>query len=531
MLLIVIWFIMFLGMLIIPIILGFIYQWDLIPFYTELSLSVFALSSIIHFILQIIFGYLNHKKITNIDIQNNLSTTGIQVTGWKEDKDLFFKCLYSVYKQDHENIKHIIFCSDGNEEEDEYMVFTFQSVFINPYILRLDKVLKEESDKFITNLIPQLQEHKYICITQPHRGKRYAMYTQMILLTKLGVDNILLIDSDTIVKQNSVSILTSTMNHYDADSVTGEVKIYNPENLLGFLISLKYWYAFNIERSCQSYFQNVSCIAGPFGLYKTQTISNIIDEWINQKFWKKECTFGDDRHLTNLILKYGGKTYYDNRAKCYTDSPLEIKRFISQQTRWGKSFMREYIINYKWFHNNTFWLFYDLSFMMIYSIILCVYLVILLFDFDLFQNMLFLLIIQFVSFIKILYGVFITKNFNHIIFGIYSYIYLCILIPVKFWSSITINITKWGTGSRLIKNSKNIDLIPIIVWNSFIGVLIIISIVKEIENKKYGGFILMGINILILGFLYFYYYIVKDKYNIKIKKKLKDIVDLTFSNV
>ena len=76
-------------------------------------------------------------------------------------------------------------------------------------------------------------------------------------------------------------------------------------------------------------------------------MKNIIDQWIEQKLLGKECTFGDDRHLTNLILINKGKVFYNFLAKCYTDTPITIKRFATQQTRWGKSFLREYFINIK----------------------------------------------------------------------------------------------------------------------------------------------------------------------------------------
>lgn len=37
------------------------------------------------------------------------------------------------------------------------------------------------------------------------------------------------------------------------------------ESYISFMSSLRYWMAFNIERSCQSFFNCVSCISGPLG--------------------------------------------------------------------------------------------------------------------------------------------------------------------------------------------------------------------------------------------------------------------------
>ena len=49
-------------------------------------------------------------------------------------------------------------------------------------------------------------------------------------------------------------------------AVGGDVMILNQkESYISFMSSLRYWMAFNIERSCQSFFNCVSCISGPLG--------------------------------------------------------------------------------------------------------------------------------------------------------------------------------------------------------------------------------------------------------------------------
>lgn len=49
-------------------------------------------------------------------------------------------------------------------------------------------------------------------------------------------------------------------------AVGGDVMILNlKESYISFMSSLRYWMAFNIERSCQSFFNCVSCISGPLG--------------------------------------------------------------------------------------------------------------------------------------------------------------------------------------------------------------------------------------------------------------------------
>jgi hyaluronan synthase len=49
---------------------------------------------------------------------------------------------------------------------------------------------------------------------------------------------------------------------------------------LSFLTSLRYWFAFNVERAADSYFGVVNCVSGPLGLYKKEVIQDISHEWI-----------------------------------------------------------------------------------------------------------------------------------------------------------------------------------------------------------------------------------------------------------
>lgn len=53
-------------------------------------------------------------------------------------------------------------------------------------------------------------------------------------------------------------------------AVGGDVMILNlKDSYISFMSSLRYWMAFNIERSCQSFFDCVSCISGPLGNTET----------------------------------------------------------------------------------------------------------------------------------------------------------------------------------------------------------------------------------------------------------------------
>jgi hyaluronan synthase len=55
-------------------------------------------------------------------------------------------------------------------------------------------------------------------------------------------------------------------------------------------------------------------------------------------------TWGDDRALTNWVLRLGYKTIYTDKARAFTICPDSMKQLLKQQVRWKKG----------WFVNSVF---------------------------------------------------------------------------------------------------------------------------------------------------------------------------------
>ena len=67
-------------------------------------------------------------------------------------------------------------------------------------------------------------------------------------------------------------------------------------------------------------------------------------QWLSQTFLGIKRTFGDDRGLTNLILRDGLETIYVPVARASTIVPETLSKYIRQQIRWRRSFIIEAII-------------------------------------------------------------------------------------------------------------------------------------------------------------------------------------------
>jgi hyaluronan synthase len=80
----------------------------------------------------------------------------------------------------------------------------------------------------------------------------------------------------------------------------------------------------------------VFCCSGCFSAYRKEYVLPILKKWKNEKFMGREITFGDDRALTNWMLRQDYKTVYVDKAKAVTIVPETLKQFIKQQVRWKK---------------------------------------------------------------------------------------------------------------------------------------------------------------------------------------------------
>jgi len=492
-----------------PIAVGFYYDW----------LFVFGICSFLHFGLQILFSLLN--KYNDIKLKKfkltDLPSVGIQITGWREDPELFRSCLISLKRVEYKNIKYITLASDGNDEDDKYMGEIFLEVFSdNSIVVNLEKKCIDMTSEEQKTLFDMISGYTYIAFLYPHHGKREGMYLQMKNFIQQKVDYILLTDSDTIFEADSVTELVKCAKYYDSQAVTGEVCIYNPVNFLSYLISLRYWSAFNLERASQSWWGDLNCISGPFGLYRLDIIEKIIEEWRNQTFLGLECTYGDDRNMTNLSLKYDARIYYTSNAKCYTDTPTTMTRYISQQIRWSKSFFREYIIQLGHFKLRQFYTFYDISYMMYYPFYLSSFMIWTFVQFNMRSFLLFFFSIIMISYIRSLYSFILTRNFNHFIYSIYGLIYFLSIMPLKFYAGFSMMYdNSWGTSNRKNKTYNYNNLLIVLFWNIFVfssfGYSIYLKhdyLLEQITTHNYTNFdmilfLSLIMNVLVLILLYF----------------------------
>lgn len=149
------------------------------------------------------------------------------------------------------------------------------------------------------------------------------------------------VDSDSFLEPNAIRNIVQPFQDPKMGGVAGRTEVENKfTNTLTKLQTVRYYIAFRIMKAAEATFDCVTCLSGPLSCYRKELVLKHADAWLDQRFLGHPATFGDDRSMTNLILKTH-RTSYQDRAVCSTIVPSEFSMFLKQQMRWKRSWLRE----------------------------------------------------------------------------------------------------------------------------------------------------------------------------------------------
>jgi hyaluronan synthase len=174
-----------------------------------------------------------------------------------------------------------------------------------------------------------------------NQGKRAAMAAG---IRATEADIIAFVDSDSVLEPDALRILVQGFAEERVGAICGHADVLNLDDTwLAKMQAVRYFVAFKVCKAAESVFDAVTCCSGCFSAYRREAIMPHLDWWEHQSFLGKPSTFGDDRSLTNCVLRTW-KVRYESRAVSHTLVPSEFKQFMKQQLRWKRSWTRESLI-------------------------------------------------------------------------------------------------------------------------------------------------------------------------------------------
>lgn len=173
---------------------------------------------------------------------------------------------------------------------------------------------------------------------EKNRGKRHAM---ALGARKAHGAILVYIDSDCQLEADGLYRLVQPFNDPQVGAVAGHtLVIVEQDNFISKMEAVRYFVSQRVMKAAESLFGSVTCCPGPFSAYRREAVMKILPAWENQRFLGAQATFGDDRSLTNFILR-DYRIIYHAGARCRTFVPKEWAVFFRQQLRWKKSWVRE----------------------------------------------------------------------------------------------------------------------------------------------------------------------------------------------
>jgi hyaluronan synthase len=174
-----------------------------------------------------------------------------------------------------------------------------------------------------------------------NRGKRAAMAAG---IRASVAEVIVFVDSDSVVEPGALRKLVQPLADPRVGAVCGHANVLNlRESWLTRMQAVRYFVAFRVVKAAESVFNAVTCCSGCFSAYRREAILPRMQWWESQRFLGVESTFGDDRSLTNCVLR-DWRIVYEKRAVSHTIVPAKFRAFVTQQTRWKRSWTRESLL-------------------------------------------------------------------------------------------------------------------------------------------------------------------------------------------
>ncbi|MDR0994638.1 MAG: glycosyltransferase family 2 protein [Verrucomicrobiota bacterium] len=180
---------------------------------------------------------------------------------------------------------------------------------------------------------------------EKNRGLSHAWAVGVLLARG---EYIVCVDSDTFIFPGALQKMVQGFVDPSVGGVSGHCDVENAAtNLLTQMQDVRYYFSYKVMKAAESVYGTVSCLPGCFSAYRRVCVLHVLDEWLNTKIMGEYGNFGDDRSLTNFILR-DYKIVYDDQALATTIAPENWKQYVRQQARWSRSYLREVIKVGKW---------------------------------------------------------------------------------------------------------------------------------------------------------------------------------------
>jgi cellulose synthase/poly-beta-1,6-N-acetylglucosamine synthase-like glycosyltransferase len=174
-----------------------------------------------------------------------------------------------------------------------------------------------------------------------NQGKRAGIN---MAVAQTSAEIVVSVDSDVVVDRRAVRELVRRFATPRIAAVGGRTYVWNRHvNFLTRMIEVKFHFSQewlkDLERACRS----VVCLSGCLSAFRREVLVALEPILARRNIAGVPIKYGEDRFLTQQILKAGYQTVFTPAAFCFTSAPTTLAGYFSQQLRWRRSNLVDFL--------------------------------------------------------------------------------------------------------------------------------------------------------------------------------------------
>lgn len=369
--------------------------------------------------LQIIFAHAEWRRQGRATCVHTAAPVTVVIPTYNEPCAILRECVRSVLQQQYEGDLEIIVVDDGSEGDSPDL-----------------------NDLYALTSARRTLRYQRLPRNQ---GKRHA---QALGFQAAKGEFVVTMDSDTRLDPEAIGRAMCHFVEPSVGAVTGVALVDNQVSLLTRLIHLRYWSAFYQERASQSYFGLVVCCSGVFAIYRKELIDELLERYVSQRFLGRPCRYGDDRHLTNLVLWKGYEVRLAMGALAWTQAPMKLAVWLRQQLRWSKSFYRELLWSLRFAHRKNLYFAYCLVFQAVLPLLLVYGLTrggMLVWAGHWEVAVRYGIAVMLMAWLRGAYGLWRSREPRFLLMPLYGFLHITLVLPIRVLALFTLWDNRWGT--------------------------------------------------------------------------------------
>lgn len=232
--------------------------------------------------------------------------------------------------------------------EGEQVFRTLQSLVASDYpreklhIIAVDDGSQDDTWRWIAHGRATLGDIVTAVRCRQNRGKRHALYEGF---ERAKGEVIVTVDSDSEVLPDTLRLMASPLvRDARVGAVAGNVRVLGGGTAIGRMLDVSFSFAFEFMRASESEVDSVMCCPGALSAYRRELVEGFKAEWLAQTFLGEAAAIGEDRAMTNLVLKGGHFVKFQSNAIVLTEVPSTTRQLSRMFLRWARSNVRESLV-------------------------------------------------------------------------------------------------------------------------------------------------------------------------------------------